>query len=101
MSTKNNFHQPMVSMGSNRGLLKSLNKISCGITIGNPKIAIRAEFPPAFPAIADSKVNKVLKLNPPTNTTNRNFPKCKAGLPKNNMNKPKAIKLMISMSTPL
>ncbi len=74
MRTKNNCHQPSVSIGCKSGLLKSLKSISCGITIGNPSMAIKAELPPAFPAIADKSVNNILKLKPPTRTTKRNFP---------------------------
>ena len=97
INTKNNFHQPSVSIGCNSGRLKSVSNISWGITMGKPKIAIKAELPPALPAMAESSVNKVLRLKPPTSTTKTNFPKCRAGLPTNNMNKAKATLLIISI----
>lgn len=101
IKTKNSCHQPSVSMVCNNGLLKSLNNISCGITIGKPRMAMSAAFPSAFPAMAANNVNKLLKLNPPIRTTNTNFAKCKVGFPRNNIKSNSAMLLIISIKTPL
>ena len=70
-------------MVTNKGFDKSEITIICGTTMGNPKMAIKAELLPALLAIADNNVNNNERLIPPVITINKNLPKLSTGLPNN------------------
>ena len=88
-------------MVTNKGFDKSEITIICGTTIGNPKMAIKAELPPALLAMADSSVNNNDKLIPPVITINKNLPKLRTGLPNNKVKISRATKLIPSISKTL
>ena len=88
----------MVSKGANAALDKRINKISCGMMIGNPSTAMIAAFCWAFAAIAARKVKTRLKLQPPSSTRPMNCPAFCMGLPRNRVKRNRLSMLMTSMS---
>ena len=88
-------------MVTNKGFDKSEMTIICGTTMGNPKMAIKAELPPALLAIAESNVNNNDRLMPPVITINKNLPKLSTGLPNNKVKIISAIRLIPTINTTL
>ena len=78
-----------------------INKISCGMIRGKPRIAIMAAFCCAFAAIAAKKVNTRLRLQPPSKTSPMNAPAFTNGFPRNRLNKARLSKLISSISKEL
>ncbi len=111
--TANNITRPSIASNNKNGrtgngfwMLNAaaesfISRMSCGIIIGKPSIAMIAAFCCALAAMAAKKVNTRLRLRPPVKTSSKNGKKANPGFPKNKVNNRKLALLIRSISNAL
>lgn len=80
---------------------RRMSRSSCGMIMGNPRIAMIAAFCCAFAAMAAKNVKTRLRLHPPNRTRPMKTPALCIGLPRNKLNNARLSALMRSINREL